>query len=321
MDKLYYHIKESTNIDNLPAIKGPNLESDSLQDVLTSFASMGLQASELARAIDVGHMMVRENIPIYLSFTSNMVSSGVREIITYLVKHKKVAVLCTSAGGIEEDGLKARKPFRLGHFVSNGASLFEKGIGRIGNMYATNEHYSYFEEFMRIVFDALPRPCTPSQIANEIGRQLELHPDYNHEESYLYWAYKNDIPVYCPSIIDGAIGDFSYFYKQTHPDFSIDVVSDHKKIIDYTLQQERTAGICLGGGVSKHYILNANIFKEGFDYTVYISTAQSFDGSDSGGNQEEAITWAKIKVHSPRVKAYCDASIAFPLFAYSVFRE
>lgn len=37
----------------------------------------------------------------------------------------------------------------------------------------------------------------------------------NNEESVYYWAWKNDIPVFCPALVDGAIGDmmFSNSYK------------------------------------------------------------------------------------------------------------
>ena len=83
----------------------------------------------------------------------------------------------------------------------------------------------------------------------------------------------------------------------------------------------KTAGLILGGGTSKHYMLNSQIFKEGFDYAVYISTAVEHDASDSGGNQEEAITWAKIKPNAPRVKVYSEASIAFPLLVAATFAK
>ena len=41
----------------------------------------------------------------FLSFTANMISSGIRDIISYLVKNKKVHVLCTTGGGVEEDAI------------------------------------------------------------------------------------------------------------------------------------------------------------------------------------------------------------------------
>ena len=322
-----YQLKPSTDVSNLPPIRGIDFDQTVTMDsFVESLAATGLQASELSHAIEVARMMVREKCTIFLSFTSNVISSGLREVITWLVKHQKVGVLSTSAGGVEEDAIKAFSPFRLGTFFANGETLFDAGIGRIGNIYTTATHYSYFEQFMQTVFDALlaeqkelGRPSTPTDVARMIAIQLEKNPSYDHNTSYLYWAWKNNIPVFCPGIVDGSIGDLIYFYKHAHPDFVIDVARDNQKIIDIVLNAKKTAGIVLGGGISKHYILNANIFREGFDYTVYISTAQSYDGSDSGGSPDEAVSWAKIKIHTPRVKVYSDVSLAFPLLVYGAF--
>ena len=322
-----YQLKTATDVSNLPAIGGIDFDLPVTMDsFVDSLATTGLQASELSHAIEVVKMMVREKCTIFLSFTSNTISSGMREVIKWIAKHNKVSVLSTTTGGIEEDALKAFQPFRLGSFFANGESLFDAGIGRIGNIYTTTTHYSYFEKFMQSVFDELlaeqkksGKPSCPTDVARMIAIQMEKNPAYDHNSSYLYWAHKNGIPVFCPGIVDGSIGDLLYFYKHSHPDFVLDVSADHVKIINIVLNAEKTAGIVLGGGISKHYILNANIFREGFDYTVYISTAQAFDGSDSGGSPDEAVSWAKIKVHSPRVKVYSDVSLAFPLLVYGAF--
>ena len=45
---------------------------------------------------------------IFLGYTSNMISSGVRETIRYLVQHKLVDCLVTTAGGVEEDIMKVQ---------------------------------------------------------------------------------------------------------------------------------------------------------------------------------------------------------------------
>ena len=68
-------------------------------------------------------------------------------------------------------------------------------------------------------------------------------------------------------------------------------------------------------------MLNAHIFRDGDDYAVYLTTAQEFDGSDSGGNIEEAITWAKVKVNAPAVKVVRDATITFPLLVAGAFQD
>ena len=112
-----------------------------------------------------------------------------------------------------------------------------------------------------------------------------------------------------------------FFFKQSHPDFYVDVAGEIKAIVDLTLNASTTGGIILGGGISKHFALNANIFREGFDYVVYVNTAQEFDGSDSGARVEEAITWGKVKPEALHVKVYCDATIAFPLLVAGAMVE
>lgn len=49
---------------------------------------------------------IRPDVTIFLGFTSNMCSSGVRETIKFLVKNKMVDVLVTTTGAIEEDCIK-----------------------------------------------------------------------------------------------------------------------------------------------------------------------------------------------------------------------
>lgn len=323
--KLYYHVKKSVDLSKLPKVEGYDFgKGFDLDSFIQSLSTSGIQAANLGSAISIVKIMIREKVPIYLSFTSNMVSSGMREIIAYLAKERKARAFCTAGGGVEEDAIKARSPFRVGDFHAKGDVLFDAGVGRIGNIYATNEHYTYFEFFIREVFDKLMgsnEKITPSSICRMMGRLIGEKKEYDEKNSYLYWAYKNRIPVYSPGIIDGAIGDIAYYYRKENPGFVIDNVKDHVDLIDEVINSEKTAGIILGGGISKHYMLNAQIFKEGFDYSVYISNASPYDASDSGGNQEEAITWAKIRPDAPRAKVYCEASIAFPLLVAATFAQ
>jgi deoxyhypusine synthase len=329
--KMYYQLKKAPDLSHLPKIKGYDFEKEfDINKFLDSYFTTGIQASNLGKSIDIINMMVREEVSIYLSFTSNMISSGIREIIKYLVKHKKIHVISTSAGGVEEDIIKAKDPFRLGSFDASGKNLFENGLGRIGNIFVTNEHYTHLDRFLVKVFDELRKKyvnekgiCvfSPSELFIEMGIMIEKDENFDHESSYIYHAYKNNIPVYCPGVMDGTIGDIMYFYQKSNKNFIIDVSKDHEKIIDYTLNQEKTGAIVLGGATPKHYIMNANIFREGFDYAVYVSTATTYDASDSGGNEEEAKTWAKIKIDAPHTKVYCDASIAFPLIVAGTFAK
>jgi deoxyhypusine synthase len=332
-DKLYWQMKKSVDLSKFPKIKGYDFDKKfDFNDFLNSYVTTGIQATELGKSIGIINRVINEKVPIFLSFTSNMISSGIRDIIRYLVKNNYVNVLSTSGGGVEEDITQSWDSHRIGIFDVNGEQLLDAGLGRIGNIYTSNEHYTHLEFFLRTIFNHLEKITpksdksiliSPSELCNLIGEFIEKDDKFNHESSYLYYAYKNKLSVFCPGIIDGAIGDILYFYNKSsnHRKIVIDTAKDHLKLIDYVLSCEKTAGLILGGGISKHYILNANIFKDGFDYAVYISTSSHFDASDSGGNQEEAISWAKIKPNAPRAKVYCDASIAFPLLVAGTFAK
>ena len=56
---------------------------------------------------------------LFLGYTSNLVSAGVREHIRYLVQHRMVDVVVTTAGGIEEDFIKVGGCWR-GPWVGGG---------------------------------------------------------------------------------------------------------------------------------------------------------------------------------------------------------
>ncbi|MCR4369492.1 MAG: deoxyhypusine synthase family protein, partial [archaeon] len=132
--------------------------------------------------------------------------------------------------------------------------------------------------------------------------------------SFLYWCSKNNIPVYCPGITDGAaFGLQMYFFKQENSEFGIDVTADLKPLLDSALNAEKTGAIILGGGISKHHIIGANIIRDGLDYAVYVSTAQEFDGSLSGAKPKEAKSWGKLKEKAEASHVNCDATIALPI--------
>ncbi|MGV8150828.1 MAG: deoxyhypusine synthase family protein, partial [Candidatus Woesearchaeota archaeon] len=101
----------------------------------------------------------------------------------------------------------------------------------------------------------------------------------------------------------------------------LDVIGDHKKIVSMVLESEKTGAILLGGGTPKHYILDANIYRDGLDYAVYVTTADEYDASDSGGNPQEAMSWAKIRVNAKAVKIKSEATIVFPLLVAGTFAK
>lgn len=107
-----------------------------------------------------------------------------------------------------------------------------------------------------------------------------------------------------------------YFHSYKSANLTIDLVKDIRRLNDLSLKAPKAGMIVLGGGVCKHQIANAMLFRNGADYAVYVNTGQEFDGSDSGARPDEAISWGKIKSKErggESVKVYADATIVFPL--------
>ncbi|MDP3966271.1 MAG: deoxyhypusine synthase [archaeon] len=291
-------------------------------EILKSFSSTGIQASNFSSAVKIVNEMIKEKAFIYLGYTSNLVTSGVRDVIRYLAEHKKVGVLVTTAGGIEEDIIKCLGDFKLGDFRADGKTLREKGINRAGNIFIPNSRYCDFEEFIIPILEEFykrqkgtGKVVTPSELIWKLGETI------NNRESIYYWAYKNKISVFCPAITDGSLGDMIYFFKSKHSDFLIDVAEDIWALNNTTLSPEKTGVVILGGGIVKHSICNANMFRNGTDYAVYVNTAEEHDGSDAGALPEEAVSWGKISPNAKSVKVYGDASILFPLIVAESFAK
>lgn len=312
------YMSRSTELEDHISVKGFDFEKFKGEDFdkaafFDSFLSTGFQATELGKAIEICKEMVASDSKIYVSMTGNVISSGLRDVIVYLVKHGFVAGIVTTAAGVEEDVIKSLGDFKIGSFSASGRGLFEAGVGRIGNIFVPNSRYLDFERFMTDFFSKFEdkKVLSPSFITYELGKMLP-------KSSFLHWASKLGVPVFCPGIIDGSLGDIAYFQNQRSK-FAIDVVSDHKKIIDEALLVKSAGAILLGGGISKHYLLNSQIFRDGLDYAVYINVAEEAFGSDSGGNEEEAKSWAKIRIDGSHVKVKCDFTIAFPLIVAAAF--
>ncbi|CAN6456995.1 unnamed protein product [Victoria cruziana] len=316
--------------------------------ILRSMRVTGFQASNLGDAIDVVNRMLdwrlsdepitedcndeekvlsfRESVrcKVFLGFTSNLISSGLRETIRFLAEHHLVDVLVTTAGGIEEDLIKCLGPTYRGEFSLPGAYLRSRGINRIGNLMVPNDNYCKFEDWIMPIFDQMLQEQTeknitwsPSKIIARLGKEI------NDESSYLYWAYKNGIPVYCPGLTDGSLGDMLYFHSYRNPGLVVDIVQDIRGMNGEAVHagNKKAGMVILGAGLPKHHICNAMMMRNGADFTVYINTGQEFDGSDSGASPDEAVSWGKIRSSAKTVKVHCDATIAFPLLVAETFAK
>lgn len=339
-----------------------------VESLVSSLASTGFQATAVSQAVDIINEMrswrgqaprpeeeakidhsktslvlspdpTPQRTTIFLGYTSNLISSGLRPIIRYLVQHEHVHCLVTTAGGLEEDLIKCLGKTYLSPegFSADGATLRSKGMNRIGNLLVPNDNYCRFEDWLMPILDAMfaeqeagavaaDGGWTPSTVMARLGREI------NDEESVCYWAWKNDIPIFCPALTDGSLGDMLYFHTFRTASLSapfpaaashlnLNITPDIRRLNTMAVRAARTGMIILGGGVVKHHICNANLMRNGAEYAVFVNTGQEFDGSDAGARPDEAVSWGKIAVGARSVKVYADASIVFPLIVAATFAK
>ncbi len=304
-------------------IVGPNFDKEfNAKEFFESYKNIGFQATNLGKGIELVKKMRKEKATIIVGFTSNMGTSGIRDIITYLVKNKLVHCVVTSTGGLEEDIIKTYGDFLHGDFEADGAKLRKAGVNRTGNIFVPNERYIWFEkycnEIIKKVYEENKKIITGEQIILELGKGLEG--EKRAEESFTYWCYKNNIPLFCEPLNDGAIGDHLYFFKKDHPEFIVDMTREVEKMYDFVLNQEKIGAIIIGGSVPKHFIMNACMTREGANYTVYLNTGYEGEGSNAGANPNEAKSWGKASADENNVKIWGEATITFPIIIAAGFK-
>ena len=288
----------------------------SVEDLVAGFGSLGFQATELSEAVEIIMKMKKVGSKVFLTFTSNMVTSGLRGFFAQLCKLKIPNILVTTSGSIEEDIMKAMgEEFEISNFYADDVQLHERGENRVGNLVIRSESYMKFEDLMNSYLEkiyAKSKRISSSELLKEFGLVL------NDENSILYQAAKNNIPIYCPGIVDSSFGFHLFTFQQKHPNFMVDTIKDMGRVVTDLSFDEKKSIISLGGSISKHYAIFAALLSGGFDYAVYLTTSHGSSGSLSGATTQEAKSWGKIKDDAEAATVIGDVTLTFPLIMSSV---
>jgi len=288
------------------------------------YDSGGFTAKKVAQGVDIIENMVKEKDCIrFLSFPACIISTGTRGIIKELLKRKLFDVVITTCGTLDHDLARIWENYYHGSFMVDDKDLHKKGVNRLGNIFIPNDCYGkILEEKMQPILAELGKTkqkWSTKELVWEFGKQLEK--EKNREDSILYWAWKNKIPMYIPGITDGAFGSQIWMYYQTHRDFTIDLLKDEQELSDTIFDAKKSGALIIGGGISKHHTIWWNQYKGGLDHVVYITTAVEYDGSLSGAQTREAISWGKVKEKADNVTIDGDATVLLPLIISALFER
>ncbi|KYH42557.1 MAG: deoxyhypusine synthase [Candidatus Bathyarchaeota archaeon B63] len=280
----------------------------------------GFTAGKIAVGVDILRRMLADKECLkFFSFPACIVATGTRGVLREMIKRRLVDVVVTTCGTLDHDLARSWRSYHRGSFIMDDAELHRRGVNRLGNILVPNESYGLIiEEKMQQLLTELwregVREISSRELCWEIGRRI------CREDSILYWAAKNEVPVYIPGLTDGAVGYQIWLFSQDHK-FTVNVLRDEQELSDLIFEADKTGALIVGGGISKHHVIWWNQFRGGLDYAVYITSAPEWDGSLSGAKLREAVSWGKVKEEARRVTIEGDATVILPLMIASLIGD
>jgi len=315
-------IGRSTGLIGAPVKDHTVTKGMTVRDIVSQMGDAGgFSSRDIAAAVDIlGEMVAEKGCLKFLSFPACIIATGTRGVIRDMVKGRLFDVIITTCGTLDHDLARIWKDYHSGHFLMDDAVLHKEGVNRLGNVLVPNESYGIVLEarlqpIFKDIYGSGKRCLSTRELIREVGLRLGDHVDDKArlESSIVWWAAKNDIPIYVPGITDGAFGCQVWMFRQEHKDFMVDVFRDEDELAAKVFGLKRSGALIIGGGISKHHTIWWNQFKDGLDYAVYLSTALEYDGSLSGARVREAISWGKVKEDALTVNIDGEATAILPI--------
>jgi deoxyhypusine synthase len=216
---------------------------------------------------------------------------------------------------------------RRGSPFVDDVELYEQGIIRIYDVLfpatVLLETDAYLRDFL--VREGIDGPISSAELHYRLGLDLLRRNPACADYSVVAQAAAAGVPVYTSSPGDSSIGmNVAYHELMNESRLMIDPNRDVNEVCAIILAGRKNGCVILGGGSPKNFYLQGQptlwevygIPKGGNDYFIQITTDQVVWGGLSGATPAEAVSWGKVNpgVLPDTVVAYCDSTIAFPLF-------
>src|SRR3989304_3976745 len=167
-----------------------------------------------------------------------LVATGIRGVIRTLVERKLVDVVITTCGTVDHDLARAWGSYYHGSFEMDDAQLLRLGIHRLGNVLVPRDSYGpslekHVQPILRELWDEGKQSLSTRDLLWEFGRRVK------DRTSILYWAARNETPIFVPAIFDGAFGSQLWQFWQDHRQFRGDEMGDEQALADIVFPAKR----------------------------------------------------------------------------------
>jgi len=265
---------------------------------------------------------------IGLTVAGAMTPAGVGGCVIELMNRGLVDFIISTGANLYHDLHYALNfTLRRGSPFLNDVELFEEGVIRIYDVLFPAQVLLDTDSFIRefLVSSKMEGPVSSAEMHEALGKHLLKVRPGCAKYSVVASAAKFGVPIYTSSPGDSSIGmNVAYHELINKSTLQVDPNKDVNEVCAIIRAAEKNGCIILGGGSPKNFYLQGQptlwevygILKGGNDYFIQITTDSVVWGGLSGATPSEAVSWGKVNpsVLPDTVVAYCDSTIAFPLF-------
>jgi len=295
-------------------------------ELVEQYGNAGIGAADVHEAADVAaEMFGDDDTTVFMGLAGAMVPTGMRQVVSDLVRDGYVDVLVTTGANLTHDAIEA-----IGgkhHHGAEGAegktrrehdeALRDEAVDRIYDVYLPQEHFALFESHLRDeVFPEIEETVTIARLCEELGRanaEVNEREGIEEDPGLAAACYEHDVPVYCPAVQDSVLGLQAWMYTQV-TEFQLDATGDMGPLTDLAFDADSAGAFVVGGGVPKNFVLQTMLVSpDAYDYAVQLTMDPPHTGGLSGATLDEARSWGKLEKAARNASVYADATITLPL--------
>lgn len=304
-----------------------DIKKHNVVPVVEAMEKMAFSARDLNRAAQIFDMMIRDkDAAVILTLAGSLFSAGLKKIVHDLVANRMVdAIVSTGAIMVDQDFFEALGfKHYIGSPFADDNELRDLHIDRIYDTFIDEDELRVCDDTTAEIFNGLePRPYSSRELLWQFGKYLEEHGGPKVDDSVVYAAYKNDVPIFVPAFSDCSAGFGIVMHQHENPEkhVSFDSGKDFYELTQIKLKHKETGIFMIGGGVPKNFtqdiVVAADILTEDspmHKYAVQITVADVRDGALSSSTLKEASSWGKVSQTYEQM-VYSEATIALPLIA------
>ncbi len=304
-----------------------DIKKHNVIELVDAMENMAFSARDLNRAAKIFDRMITDKeTTIILTLAGSIFSAGLKKVVFDLVNNNMVdAIVSTGALMVDQDFFEALGfKHYIGSRYADDNELRELHIDRIYDTFIDEDELRICDDTTAAIFDSLdPRPYSSRELLWHFGKYLEDNGGPKVDDSVIYAAYKNNVPIFVPAFSDCSAGFGIVMHQTNHPEkhVSFDSGKDFLELTKIKLESKETGIFMVSGGVPKNFtqdiVVAADILRENVPmhkYAVQITVADVRDGALSSSTLREASSWGKVETTFEQM-VYSEATLALPLIA------